>query len=247
MSELFWMWALLLLLLLQWRFNAELFRSSACCTDLCTFKLNIHLLKALSGDRTPVWASVVSCPQLTAGGAAPAVWPPGGCAAPFPETHTSGLGRTHPVTSVRFEEEESLNSNCAAEEEEGRKVLPGFLSLLSRVWILRLWKVSRLRVNFSEASRGAQRVAFLKSGGCQLQTRRTGSGRDTAVSSHFSLLTLRCQAGASPHQRTERAPGRIVTMQTPPNFRKESVVGRKSQIGFDLTAWFQPNYDFRVL
>uniref|UniRef100_A0A7N6BJ33 IQ motif containing GTPase activating protein 1 n=1 Tax=Anabas testudineus TaxID=64144 RepID=A0A7N6BJ33_ANATE len=36
-------------------------------------------------------------------------------------------------------------------------------------------------------------------------------------------------------------------MQTPPNFRKESVVGRKSQIGFDLTAWFQPNYDFPVL
>lgn len=32
------------------------------------------------------------------------------------------------MTSVRFEQEKTLNPNCAEEEQEGRKVLPGFLS-----------------------------------------------------------------------------------------------------------------------
>lgn len=60
----------------------------------------------------------------TAGGAAQAAWPPGGIRAPLPETHSSGLG-THPVTSVRSEEEEGegekvpAQRDCAEEEPEG--------------------------------------------------------------------------------------------------------------------------------
>lgn len=32
------------------------------------------------------------------------------------------------MTSVRFEQEKTLDPKCAEEEQEGRKVLPGFLS-----------------------------------------------------------------------------------------------------------------------
>lgn len=59
------------------------------------------------------------------------------------------------MTSVRFEEEEekkARNSNCAEEEQEGRKVLCAFLSALSRR--VALFKVLlslglKLRFNFS--------------------------------------------------------------------------------------------------
>lgn len=59
------------------------------------------------------------------------------------------------MTSVRFEEEEekkARNSNCAEEEQEGRKVLCALLSALSRR--VALFKVLlslglKLRFNFS--------------------------------------------------------------------------------------------------
>lgn len=52
----------------------------------------------------------------------------------FPEMHTSGLGRTHPVTSLRFEEEEkvSTQSEQRRNRRAGRSLSVAFhrLSLL---------------------------------------------------------------------------------------------------------------------
>ena len=58
-------------------------------------------------------------------------WAAGGAAAELFPQHTSGLGRTHPVTSVSSEEEEKVWVQTAEEEEEGRKVLPRVASILT--------------------------------------------------------------------------------------------------------------------
>lgn len=61
------------------------------------------------------------------------------------------------MTSVRFEEEEekkALNSNCAEEEQEGRKVLCAFLSALSR-------RVALFKVPFSLGTEVALQLFFV--------------------------------------------------------------------------------------
>lgn len=127
----------------------------------------------------------VSCVQRTAGVAAPAVWPPAGCRAPFPETHTSGLERTHPVTSVRFEEEKKSQVKLCRRGTRGprgpSRFFLGFWVFLF-LWLRRLWERRVGTVRKVLLKRTEERF-FLKRGGCQPQTTRTGSGRDMAVSS----------------------------------------------------------------
>lgn len=44
----------------------------------------------------------------------------------FPETHTSGLGRTHPVTSVRFEQEKLSSPTVQRRNQRPGRSFPGF-------------------------------------------------------------------------------------------------------------------------
>lgn len=157
----------------------------------------------------------------------------------FPETHISGLGRTHPVTSVRFEPEQ-LSTQTLEEEQEGRKVLPGWLWRFSLSFLRSSsgTRASRLRVKscFVKRSEERRRVAFLKREGCQLQRKRTDSGPDMAVSSHFSPLTLRREQGRFPARCAHAAEQKARLACHGCHFALSSP-----------SAWLHPNYDFRVL
>ena len=131
------------------------------------------------------------------------------------------------MTSVSFEEEK-VCAQTAEEEEEGRKVLPGLLRF--SLWFFfyssgKFWNqpVRTARKVFSD------RRVFVSRGGCQLQTTQTGSGRDMAVSSDFSLLTWSCRGFLSARRllgssgTTARL--RSCSCKTPPNFRKKQSLG----------------------
>lgn len=127
-----------------------------------------------------------------------------------------------------------------------------FFSSCEKFWIQTVQTVRKLFIVFIftlNANRGAQRAAFLNTGGgCQLQTTQTGSGRDMAVSfqlSHFSAH-LEMPGGSGSQLQTA-----FLRMQNAAKVGEKSLIylveSAHSHIFIlFLTACLLPNYDFRV-
>ena len=180
-------------------------------------------------------------------------WAAGGAAAELFPQHTSGLGRTHPVTSVSSEEEEKVW--VQRRKKRAGRSCPGVL----RFW---LWVFFFTAPESSGTNPSGPRVKFSPRDAFSQQRMSTSDDTDGLRPRYGCKLRLfsahlELPGGFLSAQRLLGSSGtsarlRSCSCKTPPNFRKKSlsrfVESALSLLGLlFVTACLQLNYDFRVV
>lgn len=119
--------------------------------------------------------------------------------------HSSGLGRTHPVTSVRFEEK-TLNSTVQRRNRRAGSSCSGFCQFSAGFFFF----FSSRKFGSTQTGTVLKVCSEKESGdtaACQLQKKRTDTDLDMAVSSDFltSHLALKSQSDQAEQSRTRQS------------------------------------------